>query len=207
VKPRPLILVTDAAYPDDRICEVVEAVGVAVGSHLIVQLRDKTRPRPAIWALARRLRDQTIKSGSLLVINGDALLAHEVGADGVHLGRDAATVAEVRAQGAAWISVAAHDDSDVVRAQDDEADAVLVSPIFATPGKGPPRGPTALRRARARRGDGEYLAIYALGGVDVGNAQSCRDAGADGLAVIRALLGAADPGAVARALVAPFVPD
>jgi len=133
----------------------------------------------------------------LLVINSDVDLAREIGADGVHLPKGGVAAARAVLP-RAWISLAAHDDDDVRRAVSEGADAALVSPIFATPGKGPPRGLEAIRAARAIA---PQLAIYALGGVDESNAAACRAAGATGVAVIRALFDAPDPAAAARALV------
>jgi thiamine-phosphate pyrophosphorylase len=205
----PLLLITDPAYPDERILEVVRVVGLALSRETFaVQLRDKGRDRPGLARFARVLRDQTRASGVALVVNGDAHLAREVGADGVHLGGDAGTVAEARAVAGreAWISIAAHDDADVQRARDEGADAVLVSPIFQTPGKGAARGVAALRSARSIVGAAGTV-IYALGGIRPESAEPCRQAGADGVAVIRALLEAPDPAAMARALVAPDVRD
>ena len=108
-----------------------------------------------------------------------------------------------RVAAAAWVSVAAHDDADVERARELGADAALVSPIFTTPGKGEARGEVALRHARAIAGGA--MAVYALGGVDQSRAGLCRDAGADGVAVIRSLLASADPAAEARAIVGAFL--
>ena len=75
------------------------------------------------------------EAGALLVVNGDAGLARDVGADGVHLGGGAGDVGggAVARGSPAWVSVAAHSDDDVTAARDGEgADAVLVSPVFAT---------------------------------------------------------------------------
>jgi thiamine-phosphate pyrophosphorylase len=207
-----LVLVTDPAFPDARILAVVLAVGAGLpAGSFAVQLRDRARDRASVASLAARLRERTLGLGVPLIINGDAALAQEVGADGVHLGHDAGTVEAARrvAGEAAWISVAAHDDADVARAREGLADAVLVSPIFVTPGKGPPRGTAALGKARALAGrsGAARLGVYALGGVDEGRAELCRAAGADGVAVVRALLAAPDPLGVARALVGPARQD
>jgi thiamine-phosphate pyrophosphorylase len=99
---------------------------------------------------------------------------------------------------AAWITVAALTDLDVRHAAEDGADGALVSPIFATPGKGAPRGLDAIRRARAIA---PRLGIHALGGIDPSNVASCLEAGATGVAAIRAIFGVLDPAAAARALV------
>jgi thiamine-phosphate pyrophosphorylase len=189
-----LIVVTPGA-PFDMAALRAAADALPPGM-LAVQLREK-EDRGRRVNIARILRE--LLKTQLLVVNSDVELAREVGADGVHLPRGG--VAEARdVLPSAWITVAAHDDEDVRRAVAEGADAVLVSPIFSSPGKGPPRGLEAIRAARAiakRRG------VYALGGVDCSNAASCYEAGATGVAVIRAVFDASDPAAAAHALVAP----
>ena len=121
-------------------------------------------------ALFDRLRAVTRAHGSLFV-------ASIAGADGVH----------------GTFSVSTHSDDDVRNAR---SKVILVSPIFETPGKGPARGLDAIRSAaRITR-----IPIYALGGVDAGNARACIDAGAHGVAVIRAVFGRSNAGEAARAL-------
>ena len=195
--PPRILLVTDPAHDDDAIVRVVEACVAALPPGTFgVQLRDKQRGRASLAAFAARLRTATRPGGvsrAQLVVNGDVEIARDVGADGVHLGTDAARVEAARRSlgPRAFVSLAAHDDAELRAALDAGASAALVSPIFATPGKGAPRGLDALRSARSivhgRRG-GAAFAIYALGGVDEGNAAACIEAGADGVAIIRALL-------------------
>ncbi len=144
--------------------------------------------------------------GAWLVVNGDARVARDVGADGIHLGRDGGPVDDARHifGAGAWVSVAAHSDDDVRVGVDAGADAVLVSPVFSTRAPdafGPVkagRGVSALRTARSIAAG--RAAVYALGGVTADNARACVEAGADGVAVIRALLGSGAPTRVARAL-------
>lgn len=206
MRPR-IILVTDPAYGDDGIVRCVETVGRALpAGSLCVQLRDKQRAIVSLRVFASRVRLVTRSVGASLVINGDAALARDVGADGVHLGRDGGTVAQARSicGARAWISVSAHSDGAVRRAVRDGADAVLVSPVF--PSRPPSvlaaekegRGLDALRSARAI-GDGR-IALYALGGVDADNTRACAEAGADGVAVVRALLASPEVARVAKAM-------
>jgi thiamine-phosphate pyrophosphorylase len=143
--------------------------------------------------------------GARLLVNGDARIARDVGADGVHLGRGSDSVADARfILRDAWVSTAAHTDDEVRRASDEGADAVLVSPVFTTRppfSTGPAkeaRGLQAIRSARALAGS--RMAVVALGGVTPENARACVEAGADGVAVVRALLASADPGRAARAI-------
>ena len=204
-----ILLVTDPWYTEAHIEGVVVRVGAAVARGAFgVLLRDKQRSRASVVGLAERLRDATSSCGAPLIVHSDASLALAVHADGIHFGSDvirdgSGELAEARsALPSAWVSVAAHSDQDVANAAAGGADAVLVSPIFETPGKGPARGPSALTRARALS---STITVYALGGVDAARARQCRAAGAMGVAVIRALLAAPDPVAVALAIDAALV--
>jgi thiamine-phosphate pyrophosphorylase len=209
VSPR-VLLITDGAFGDEAIVRCVVAVGQTMPRGWFgVQLRDKHRAQVSLRVLASRLRLVTRSIGAALLINGDARLARDVGADGVHLGGEAGRVEDARAVlgAGAWISVAAHSDAAVRDGAAAGADAVLVSPVFASrpPGIGArakqARGVGALRSARVlARAGGRRVAVYALGGVDASNAHVCIEAGADGVAVIRALLGSPDPVRVAGSL-------
>jgi thiamine-phosphate pyrophosphorylase len=202
-----VILITDPAFSDDSIVRCVDAVASELPrGWLCVQLRDKRRPLVSLRVFASRLRLATSAAGASLVVNGDARLARDVGADGVHLGGDAGTVAEARAicRRGAWVSVAAHSNAAVQCGADDGADAVLVSPVF------PSRPPSLSEAAKTGRGldavraarilVGQRCAVYALAGVNADNASACAAAGADGVALIRAMLASAEPARVARAL-------
>jgi thiamine-phosphate pyrophosphorylase len=193
-----LTLVTDDAWDEERILEVVIAVARShPGGLFAVQLRDRMRSgsERAAWAL--RLREAARDAGASFVLNGSVELARELGADGVHFG-GRATDEEVASARGVWRSLAAHSEEDVVRAVRLGVDAVLVSPIFETPGKGPARGIAALERSAAlARG---RVAVIALGGVTPDRAAACALAGASGVAVIRALLDAEDVRLAARAL-------
>lgn len=206
MRPR-LILVTDPVFGDDAIVRCVEAVAGALPTGwLSVQLRDKQRALVSLRVFASRLRLVTRAAGAALVVNGDARLARDVGADGVHLGKDAGRVSEARAVCGAriWVSVSAHSDGAVRRAIADGADGVLVSPVF------PSRPPSVLAPTKEGRGldalrsahtvSAGRIAIYALGGVDADNARACAEAGADGVAMVRALLSSPEPARIARAI-------
>lgn len=228
-----VVLVTDPRWTLARIEEVIAAAGPALApGAFAVQLRDKAASRADLARSARALRAVTARVGARLFVNAPTIealdIAADAGADGAHVPCRADRIAGARERlgAAAWISTPAHADDDVRVARSAGATMVLVSPIFASPGKGAPRGVDALTRARARadaavtvafagavtaaRADGgtaaraDALAVLALGGVDASRAAACADAGADGVAVIRALLDAEDAAATARALDAPF---
>jgi thiamine-phosphate pyrophosphorylase len=206
-----IILVTDPAFGDDAIVKCAEAAACELpAGWLAVQLRDKRRPLVSLRVFASRLRLVTRAVRASLVINGDARLARDVDADGVHLGAGAGTVAEARAicGRGIWVSVATHSNGAVQRGAEDGADAVLVSPVF--PSRPSSRFGSAFEAAKEGRGTealraarilvGNRCAVYALGGVTADNASACVAAGADGVALIRGLLAARDPARAARAL-------
>lgn len=187
---------------------VVAAVAGALGPLFAVQLRDKGASLAEQRTRARALRALTRAGGASFIVNGPPELAAEVDADGVHVpgfARDPAALARARtAVGPSRaIYVPVHTRDEVLLARDAGADAVLVSPIFESPGKGPARGLGALEEADEARALAP-LWVYALGGIDASRASACHRAGADGVAIIRALLDAPDPAATARALISPW---
>lgn len=152
-----------------------------------VQLRSPALSSRALADLGVRLRAATRACGVALIVNDRLDLALALAADGVHLGRRSVTLADARALlgPTTWISVACHSVDDVIRAATEGADAVTLSPIFASPGKATPVGVALLRAAREALGV-RSIALHALGGVDLAAAPSCFAAGADGVASIRA---------------------
>ena len=179
-----LIVVTDPRYGDARILEVARACSSVDG--FAMQLRDRTeRTDEDLLPLARELRAIV----PMLIVNRRVDLARRVRADGIH--------GEELPADFAWRSSPAHDAKQLQNARNAGANAALVSPIFASPGKGAPRGVSALREARAMAPD---MTIVALGGIDETNARACREAGADAVAVIRAIFESRDPAALAMRL-------
>jgi len=196
-----VVVITDPALSDDELTErAARALAAAPRASIGIQVRDKARPARAVMALAERLQRVCLEFDAPLYVNDRLDVALCLGVDGVHLGGDSVGVEDARELlgPRAFVSIAAHQTEDVARAETSGATAALVSPIFATPEKGPPRGASFLTAARAQA---RNLRLYALGGVDARNAAACIGAGADGVAVIRAVWHAGDPAAAARALV------
>lgn len=162
---------------------------------LAVQLRAPGEPVRLWLGWGEVLRRVTDAAGGLLVVNDRLDVALAIGAHAVHLGERSVRPEDARALlgDDAWVSRAVHDPAAALG----PCDAALLSPIFASPGKGPPLGLPALRAFCAARSG---VAVYALGGVDAGHVRACLEAGAAGVAVIRAALDASQHGALARAL-------
>lgn len=163
-----------------------------------VQLREKDLSGRALTALAAELRRLTAAHGALLFVNDRIDVAIAVGADGVHLGGGAIPVADARRllPSRALVGVSVHAPEELAGCT---ADFALFGPVFDTPAKrrfGPPQGLDRLRAAVAA----SPVPLLAVGGITPDTAPGARAAGAAGIAVIRAILAAADPGAATRAL-------
>lgn len=123
-----------------------------------------------------------------------------------------ALIAAAKAWSGVW-GISCHAGDDLFEAVDAGAHYVTLSPVFPTPSKpgyGPALGLDGLTRAAVELRDlcggvdeAYRVRLIALGGIDTPEAaRACIDAGADGVAVMGALMRADDPGALAGALVA-----
>ena len=195
-----LYLVTDRALACGRpLADVVRAA--VAGGVTCVQLREKEASAREFAVAARELLALLRPLGVPLIVNDRIDVALAAGADGVHVGQQDLSVADARRLGPpGWIvGVSAESVADAARAERDGADYVGASPVFATPTKAdhaPPLGLAGLRALRAAT----KLPLVAIGGLHVGNARETIRAGADGLAVVSAIVAADDPRAAAAEL-------
>jgi thiamine-phosphate pyrophosphorylase len=196
-----IYLVTDRTATGDR--TLLDAVRAALAGGVgAVQLREPALSTRDLLALAEALRVATARAGAALLINDRVDVALACGADGVHLPSHGMTVREARALlgPAALIGVSTHAPGGVAAAAAAGADFAVVGPVFDTPSKRAYGAPLGLQALAAARAAAPRLPLFAIGGVDASNAASVRRHGADGIAVIRAVLAAANPTAAARAL-------
>jgi thiamine-phosphate pyrophosphorylase len=198
----PLYLVTDRHQTGGRpLIEVVEqALGAGVGA---VQLRERDLDTRTLLALARELRALTRRYGAALLINDRIDVALACDADGVHLPAQSFTVRDARALlgSRRIIGVSTHHPGEVTLAADAGADFAVFGPVFETPSKhgyGPPLGLDALAAATAH----SRIPVLAIGGVIADRVSALIARGATGVAVIRAVLAADDPGQAASQLTA-----
>lgn len=183
-----LYLVT-SPHPD-----LLGIVGAALKAGLpLVQLRDKDAPTRPLLDLALRLRDLTSRYGALFIINDRVDLALAAGADGVHLGQSDLPLAAARALVGPRLLIgqSTHAPEEAERAVVEGADYIGVGPVWATPTK---QGRSAVGFEYVRYCRGHIpLPGYAIGGVDETNLLSLLAAGADRVAVVRAIMAAEDP--------------
>ena len=129
------------------------------------------------------------------IVNDDVEAALELGADGVHLGRD--DPGAERALGAGLLLGASAASVDEARAGEALGAAYIgAGPVWATPTK-PDADPPIGLEGLAEICRAVSLPVIAIGGVDASNAGDCIRAGAAGVAVVRA----ADDAAAVRAAV------
>ena len=203
-KLRGLYVITDShLMPRQRFVDMVEAA-VQNGATM-VQLREKNTPRDAVVGLGRDVLAVTRRYHALLIINDDPSVARDIGADGVHVGREDPSVTETRAivGDDAIIGVSCYGDvSKAVAAEQAGADYVAFGSPFPSPTKsGKGKTPIGIFQEAKQR---VTVPIFAIGGINIGNAQQLIDAGADGIAVVSGVFGAADVATAARELAQLF---
>lgn len=193
-------LVTDRALAGGRpLASVVQsAMDGGVG---IVQIREKNLSSRAFYEEAIEIVRLVRSMGRAAIVNDRVDIAMACGADGVHLGQTDLPCEEARRLGGpGWlVGVSVGTEAEAVAAERAGADYLGVSPVFATPTKPnapEPAGLDGLRRIRLA----VRLPLVAIGGIHEGNAADAIRAGADGVAVVSAVMAASDPRAAAAAL-------
>ena len=187
--------------------ELVARVRAAIaGGATAIQYRNKIASPPLQRAQALALRDVCAQPRVAFIVNDNARLAYAVDADGVHLGRDDATIASARRQlgPAAIIGASCYDSLDrAAEAVEAGADYIAFGSFFASAVKpeAPRVKPSLLTAAKARWN----VAVVAVGGITPARAAALIAAGADALAVITAVFEAPDVEAAARTFADAFV--
>ena len=195
-----LYLVTDRRLSLGR--STVEVVAAAViGRVTCVQLREKHCSTREFLEEARRVRELLVGTGVPLIINDRLDVALAVAADGVHLGQNDMHLSDARrlVGERLVIGISAESVADAIRAEAEGADYIGVSPVFTTPTKmdtAPPLGLEGLREIRRA----VSLPLVAIGSIRHDNAAEVLRAGADGLAVVSAIVSAPCPRTAAAAL-------
>jgi len=178
-----------AVTPDEvDTARLVDLVSEAVaGGARLVQYRNKTASAAQRHAQAEALLPVCRKAHVPLIINDDVELALQLGADGLHLGRDDGDLAAARSKLPHAI-LGASCYSDIAKAHEAKrqgADYVAFGSFFASTTKpGATRVPLSIV-PEAKREIG--LPVVAIGGITLQNTPQLLDAGVDAIAVISAL--------------------
>jgi thiamine-phosphate pyrophosphorylase len=205
--PSPLLcLITDDAM-DLQDVEARVADACDAGARL-VQLRNRFLDQAALRAHAERLRAITAERGALLAINARSNVAPDLQADAFHLPADGEAMGEAKARFGkdSGIGRSIHSIAEIDGFESQCPDYVHFGPIYPTASKaryGPPQGLEGLREVVRRIARlARRPKLVAVGGIDKDNVAETIDGGADGIAVIGAVMSAPDAGEATYALLA-----
>lgn len=196
-----LYLVTDDRLAPDALMGKLTAA-IKAGAD-VVQFRDKRMDREAVAAVGKQVAETCRALGALFIVNDDAQLAADLNADGIHVGQEDASPAEVRKivgpDQIIGLSVSHLHEADKA-ALDPDLDYIGFGALFNTPTKpdAEPAGPDMLAQAREK----VPFPIVGIGGVTAANLAPAFAAGADSVAVVSAVFSAPDPAAATRELLA-----
>ncbi len=169
------------------------AEAVLAGGADVLQLREKDLPDSILLERARRLRALTARHNALFIVNDRPDIAILCGADGVHVGQDDMSVAEVRRVAGAdpLVGKSTHTPEQFEQALTEEPDYLAVGPMFASPTK-PGLELAGIATLEQVAGQTE-LALAGIGGIAPNNTAEVLRAGAGCVCVCSAIIGADDP--------------
>jgi thiamine-phosphate pyrophosphorylase len=187
-----LYIILDPSVCTDRPLVDVLKLSATAGAK-IFQYRNKTASMKAAYTEALPLRKVAQELGVLFIVNDRCDLALAVDADGVHLGQGDLPIHLARKVMGPdkLIGISTHNREQVIAATAGQPDYLGFGPIF-TPGSkldhDPVVGIVGLKAIRQLT----PLPIFAIGGITLNNAEDVIQAGANGIAVISAVLKASD---------------
>ena len=194
-----LLVILDAEAAAGRDLAALGGAAVAGGATML-QVRAK---RAGARELATLVREVLARAGGVPVLVNDRLdVAIAAGAAGCHLGQEdlPLDVARLMAPPGFLLGGSAYSEEEARRAAAQRPDYLGIGPVAASPSKldiGGPIGWDGFVRVHAAA---PGIPAVGIGGIDVALAARALPAGAAGVAVISAVLGAADPEAATRAL-------
>ncbi|MGY2766491.1 thiamine phosphate synthase [Thermostichus sp. MS-CIW-26] len=172
------------------------------GGVTLVQYRRKNLPDGEMLRDLKQLRQLCNRYQALMIVNDRVDLALVSQADGVHLGQTDLPVAQARhlLGSQRLIGLSTTNAEELAQALNNDVDYIGVGPVYPTPTKAekPPAGLEYVRLAAEKA----HLPWFAIGGIDPHNLPEVRRAGATRVAVVRALMEAADPTQTARTMLA-----
>jgi thiamine-phosphate diphosphorylase len=185
-------VVTDSRLSQGRsTVDVVRAV-VAGGARAI-QLREKQWTDRQLLDTGREIRAITRRAGALFIVNDRVDLAMALEADGVHLGQDDMPIHIARKilGPSKIIGATVETEQEASFGEEQGADYVGTGPVFATNTKldaGSPYGTALIKRIKGA----VSLPVVAIGGISRDNICQVWKAGADGAAVVSAVVSQPD---------------
>lgn len=173
---------------------------VIVNGATVIQLREKTLPLRPFLKIALLMR-KIIQPPVLFIVNDRVDIALASRADGVHIGQEDIPLPMARdiLGEDKIIGMSTRSVKQAQQAEKEGADYIAIGPIFSTFSKleaGLPKGPEIISQIKEK----VKIPVIAIGGINLGNIEKVLKAGADGIAVISAVLHEADAGLATRRL-------
>ncbi len=195
-----IYLVTDRKKTKYPLVKVIKEA--LKGGVKAVQLREKDLSSKEMYELAKEIKTITEKKNALLIINDRIDIALAADADGVHLGWQSMPIKESRGilGKKKLIGVSTHSLNEAVLAQKNGADFITFGTIYPTSSKQGLtdfKGPEAIKKIRKKI----KIPLIAIGGIKEDNIKNVISNGADGVAVISAIMGAKKPCEAAKGLI------
>jgi thiamine-phosphate pyrophosphorylase len=173
------------------IVDDLDVARIAVeGGASVLQLRLKGASTEEVIERGAPFRLLCTEFEVTFVVNDDVQAALALLADGVHLGRDDEG-SELAVEAGMMLGRSATTPAEAKEAELAGAGYIGAGPIWATPSK-PDAAPAIGLEGLSAISDAVTIPVIAVGGIDVSNAQECIDAGAFGVAVVRAAAQAAE---------------
>ena len=195
------VILDPSVCPARPLVEVLTTAAEAGAS--LFQYRNKTASMKDAYVEALVLRQAAAKAGVLFIINDRCDLALAVDADGVHLGQDdlPLDLAKKVMGPDKLIGISTHNPDQVREATAGKPDYLGFGPIFK-PGSKQDHDPVVgLEGLRAMRSL-TSLPIFAIGGIQIDQAGEVMRAGANGVAIVSAILKAPDISLAVKAFLA-----
>lgn len=154
-----------------------------------IQLREKDLTVKEVFEMALWLRNLTREYEAKLFINDRADVALAVNADGIHLSQNSIPVDAVKkiTKNNLLIGVSTHNIEEAINAEKAGADFITFGPIYQTTSKPEYKNTTGVDIIRDLKMH-ISIKILAIGGIKPDKVKEVIDAGADGIALISAIL-------------------
>ncbi len=201
LKDKKLYLVTTSdAFDSDE--DFLDSVAASLkGGVQILQLREKNSNAARIIKLGKRIRELCSIYDALFIVNDRIDIAKVVEADGVHLGQediDIEVAREILGTNAI-VGISTHTPEQAMKAQAEGADYITVGPVFETYTKLVRQG-VGLDYVKWASENIE-ISFYAIGDIDLENANQVLKAGATRIAVDSAIINSSNPETSAKSMV------
>lgn len=184
-----LYLITDRRLFGSTITFFTAIEEALKGGVKAVQLREKDLGTRELLDMAKTLRTMTCRYGAKLFINDRVDVALAADADGIHLGSASIPVYAARkiAGERLSIGVSTHGNEEAERAEKEGADFITLGPVYETASKaryGRPLGTDIIKKIK----EAASIPIFAIGGITTDRIREVVNSGADGIALISAIL-------------------